>query len=226
MPVFPSHRKGWESRCTCWKGWESSPVPHSTQGSLRQQLTLKEATGPPQSHLRRESYSVQPQIAAPRPREASDPKTILTLKIRKVPGWIIFWKLRPLPVPVLEQWSVRTMWGCVPCTGVESTTGQCFISAHGSCGRSAFQMGFSSEGEGHERKEQGPPVLPQGVEREDELRQQVQELRAGILTENSSAFLKANLCSNLPRKFMASCRIHNAFEDNYTVCYLHLNSLH
>lgn len=52
-------------------------------------------------------------------------------------------------------------------------------------------MGFSSEGEGHEWKEQGPPVLPQGVEREDELCQQVQELRAGILTENSSAFLKS-----------------------------------
>lgn len=50
-------------------------------------------------------------------------------------------------------------------------------------------MGSRSKGERHERKEQGPPVLPQGVEREDELRQPVQELRAGILTKNS-AFLE------------------------------------
>lgn len=127
---------------------------------------------------------------------------------------------------MISEDNVGMMCRDCPARGWRAQLGQCFISAHGSCGRSAFQMGFSSEGEGHERKEQGPPVLPQGVEREDELRQQVQELRAGILTENSSAFLKANLCSNLPRKFMASCRIHNAFEDNYTVCYLHLNSLH
>ena len=52
-------------------------------------------------------------------------------------------------------------------------------------------MRFSSDSKVHEQKEQGPPVLLQGVEREDELHQQVQELRAGILSENSSAFLKS-----------------------------------
>ena len=51
-------------------------------------------------------------------------------------------------------------------------------------------MGSRSKGERHERKEQGPPVLPQGVEREDELRQPVQELRAGILTKNSAFLVK------------------------------------
>ena len=111
-------------------GWESSPVPHSAQGSLGHQLTLKWATGPPQSHLQGESYSVQPQIVAPRPREASDPMTILTLKIRKVLGWIIFWKLRPLPVQVLNS----DWWGQygddvqrLPWAGVESTTGPVFF---------------------------------------------------------------------------------------------------
>lgn len=211
-------------------GWESSPVPHRTQGSLGHWLTLKEATGPPQSHLQGESYSVQPQMAAPRPTEVSDPKTILTLKIRKVPGWIIFWKWRPLPVQVLEQWSVRTMQGWCAETalhGVESVTGSVFCPAHSSCGRSAFQMGSSSEGEGHEGKEQGPPVFPQGEEREDELRQRVQELTKGRNSHQELCISqKANLCSNLTRKFMAYCRIHNPFEDNYIVCYLYLNSLH
>lgn len=97
----------------------------------------------------------------------------------------------PSVVTMIGEDNAGMMCRDCPAWGWRARLGQCFFSAHSSCRRSAFQMGSSSEGEGHKRKEQGRPALPQGVEREDELRQQVQELRAGILTENSSAFLKS-----------------------------------
>lgn len=142
----------------------------------------------------------------------------LTPQTRKVPGWIIF-----LWGPLRSRCWNNSQWGqCgddvqnCPTWGGNTTGSVFYLQTHGSCVESQLKWASAVRVKAMSGKNKGPPVLPQGVEEKMNSVSKFQE-GTGKFTENSLHFLKANLCSNLPRKFMASCRIHNALKTT-TLC--------